>query len=228
MSVSEWIDKPTSRAGSNPISERSVFPQYSTSSVGPPRRVRLSIWFTCSARTTPRRTDWQPRKRPALGGANEKWHIHGGTDLLISGLIERLPAGTVSLGEKLVALGTGSDGGYVCTFETDGSTHDVKADHVVLALPFTTLRLVDLRRSLRDDLAAPHARHKEEPLGTNSKFFVQCRTRVWNTDHATGNAYCGGVVEGAWDATVYQPGRQGVIAALPGGTVPSVGARATA
>ena len=56
----------------------------------------------------------------------------------------------------------------------------------------------------------------EEPLGSNSKFFVQCKTRVWNTDHATGNAYCGGVVEGAWDATVYQPGDAGVIAALPG------------
>ena len=24
--------------------------------------------------------NWQPAQRPALGGANEKWHIHGGTD----------------------------------------------------------------------------------------------------------------------------------------------------
>ena len=98
---------------------------------------------------TPRRTIGSPRARPALGGANEKWHIHGGTDLLISGLIERLPHGTVHLGEKLVALRTSTNRGYVCTFESDGTTHDVNADHVVLALPFTTLRLVDLKVSPR-------------------------------------------------------------------------------
>jgi monoamine oxidase len=152
-----------------------------------------------------------------LGGGNEKWHIHGGTDGLISGLLERLPGGTVNLGQKLVALSTSGGGGYVCTFESDGSTHDVEADHVVLALPFTTLRNVDLT-GVSDTISPLHLRAiKEEPLGSNSKFFVQCKTRVWNEDHATGNAYCGGVVEGAWDATVYQPGRPGILAALPGG-----------
>jgi monoamine oxidase len=98
---------------------------------------------------------------------------------------------------------------------------DVPADHVVLALPFTTLRLVDLT-GVADTIAPLHLTAiNEEPLGTNSKFFVQCTSRVWNADHDTGNAYCGGVVQGAWDPTVYQPGQAGILAALPGGDVGS-------
>jgi monoamine oxidase len=159
----------------------------------------------------------QPKSTPALGGANEKWHIHGGNDQLITGLIERLPAGTLNLEQKLVALRSASNGSYVCTFQSGASTQDVAADHVVLALPFTTLRQVDLT-GVVDTIAPLHMTAiNEEPLGTNSKFFVQFTSRVWNADHTTGNAYCSGVVQGAWDPTVYQPGRAGILAALPGG-----------
>jgi len=161
----------------------------------------------------------QPKGEPVLAGADEKWRIRGGTDQLISGLIERLPAGTVSLGERLIALRTATHGkGYVCTFDDDGKARDVPADHVVLAMPFTTLRLVDLS-GVSDTISPLHMRAIEtEPLGTNSKLFVQCSSRVWNQpDHTTGNAYCGGVVQGAWDETLHQAGKSGVLVALPGG-----------
>ncbi len=217
MSVSEWIDAyipggVASDFGSLCVS--AVLDEYG----GPPdEQSALNLVYLLGQDAT-KPNNWQPRARPALGGANEKWHIHGGTDQLIRGLLERLPTGTVELGQELVALRTSSNGGYVCTFESDGSTYDVTADHVVLALPFTRLRRVDLA-GVSDTISPLHLRAiDEEPLGSNSKFFVQCDTRVWNTDHTSGNAYCGGVVEGAWDATVYQAGRPGVLAALPGGT----------
>jgi monoamine oxidase len=217
MSVSEWIETYI------PGGVKSDFGALCASAVldefgGPPdENSSLNLVYLLGQNdSTP--NGWQWRSHPALGGANEKWHIHGGTDLLISGLIERLPAGTVNLGEKLVALRSSASRGYVCSFESDGSVHDVKADHVVLALPFTTLRLVDLD-GVSTTISPIHMRAiKEEPLGSNSKFFAQCKTRVWNADHATGNAYCGNAVEGAWDPTVYQPGKAGVLAALPGGT----------
>ena len=160
---------------------------------------------------------FQPRRSPALGGADEKWHIHGGTDLLISGLIDRLPAGTVHLDQELVAVRP-SGNGYACTFQSGATTYDVGADHVVLALPFTRLRSVDLSSC---DIAPLHQRAiAEEPLGSNAKFFVQCTNRVWNEpDRVDGNAYCLGLVQGAWDPTIYQSGAAGILAALPGGTV---------
>jgi monoamine oxidase len=164
---------------------------------------------------------FQPHGTPALGGADEKWHIHGGTDLLITGLLDRLPAGSVNYGQKLVALRTSSAGGFVCTFQSGATTQDVSADHVVLTLPFTTLRQVDLSGVAKTIPALQMRAINEEPLGTNSKFFAQFTSRVWNAEHATGNAYCGGVVQGAWEPTIYQGGDAGILAALPGGRVGS-------
>ena len=46
----------------------------------------------------------QPRDSPQLSGTDEKWHVRGGNDLLISRLISRLPAGTIHLGERLEAV----------------------------------------------------------------------------------------------------------------------------
>ncbi len=156
----------------------------------------------------------QPHRAPQLGGGNEKWHIHGGNDQLITGLLARLPAGVLHLGERLVAIRPRADG-YQCSFESAGTTRDVTADHVVLAMPFTLLRSVDLSRV---PISPLHAKAiNEEPLGSNSKFFLQFSSRVWNADGATGNCFDDGVVQGGWDATSYQPGKAGILAALPGG-----------
>jgi monoamine oxidase len=216
MSVSEWIDTYI------PGGVGSDFGALCVSAVldefgGPPEEESsLNLVYLLGQDDT-KANNWQPRTHPALGGANEKWHIHGGTYGLIRGLVDRLPTGTLRLGSELVALRTSGNGRYVCTFANGTSVYDVKADHVVLALPFTKLKMVDLT-GVSGVISPLHLRAiDEEPLGSNSKFFVQCDTRVWNTDHATGNAYCGGVVEGSWDATVYQAGTPGVLAALPGG-----------
>jgi monoamine oxidase len=156
----------------------------------------------------------QPRGAPQLAGADEKWHIHGGNDQLITGLLTRLPAGVLHLGERLVAIRSRA-GGYRCTFECAGTTRDVMADHVVLGIPFTLLRSVDLSRV---PISPRHVKAiNQEPLGSNSKFFLQFSSRVWNTEGVTGNCFDDGVVQGGWDATSYQPGQAGILVALPGG-----------
>lgn len=157
----------------------------------------------------------QPRAQPVLGGADEKWHIHGGNDQLISGLVQGLPAGAVHLDRQLVALRSEGTGSVRCTFQSGAGTSDVVADEVVLALPFTTLRRVDLSGVTISPL---HRRAiQEEPLGTNSKMFLQFASRVWNAEHRSGNVFCSGVVQGGWDPTIYQAGPAGILAALPGG-----------
>jgi monoamine oxidase len=159
----------------------------------------------------------QPHGAPELGGADEKWHIHGGNDQLITGILDRLPAGVVKYGEKLVALRGRGNGRYTVTLHHGHGTREIAADHVVLALPFTTLRDVELSHagiSLLHHRAIHH-----EPLGSNAKMFLQFTHRVWAQANETGNAYCGGVVQGSWDAAGYQSGQAGILAALPGGAV---------
>jgi len=157
----------------------------------------------------------QPESYPELSGTDEKWHIREGNDQLIRGLISRLPAGTVRLGERLEAVRSRGHGRYTCTFSCGTATHDVHADQVVFALPFTRLREVELRGI---ELPPPQLLAiREEPLGTNAKIQLQFSRRVWNADHWTGNMYTDGIVQGGWETTVDQPGEPGILIALPGG-----------
>ncbi len=157
----------------------------------------------------------QPEGRPVLSATDEKWHIREGNDQLIRELLGRLPAGTVRLGERLKAVRSRGHGRYTCTFSSGPATHDVPADHVVLALPFTKLREVELAGI---GLPPPQLRAiREEPLGTNSKIALQFSRRVWNADHWTGNLYTDGIVQGGWETTIGQPGGAGILIALPGG-----------
>jgi monoamine oxidase len=157
----------------------------------------------------------QPRNSPQLSGTDEKWHVRGGNDQFVSRLVARLPAGTVRLGERLEAVRSRGHGRYTCTFSCAAGTRDVTADHVVLALPFTRLREVDL-----SGLGLPPRQRqaiREEPLGSNSKIQMQFSRRVWNAERWTGNMYTDGVVQGGWEATIDQPGAAGILIALPGG-----------
>jgi monoamine oxidase len=216
MSVSEWLD------GEVPGGSGGDFGQLCISAVldeyggAPEEQSALNLIYLLGGDASTKSGN-QPRSAPALGGADEKWHVRGGNDQLISGVLSRLPAGTLHVGERLVALAERGNGRVSATFTTGHHTHDVVADHVVLALPFTTLRQVDTRRV---SISRLHRRAiHEEPLGSNAKLFLQYSRRVWDHKDQTANAYTDGVVQGSWDATGYQPGTAGVLAALPGGTI---------
>ncbi len=159
----------------------------------------------------------QPKAFPQLSGTDEKWHVHGGNYQLVRGLHHRVPRGSVHLGERLVALRRHSNGTFTASFAHGRAVREVRADHVVLALPFTKLREVELtgvglpalqRRAIR-----------EEQLGPNSKIALQFSRRAWNAEHWTGNLYTDGLVQGGWETTIGQPGPDGILIALPGGAV---------
>ncbi len=75
-------------------------------------------------------------------GADERWHVKGGNDQIPNLAARKLPSGTLHLETPLTALRARSDGSYELRF--DGMPSPVVADFVILALPFTTLRQVDL------------------------------------------------------------------------------------
>jgi len=159
----------------------------------------------------------QPKSHPELSGTDEKWHIRGGNDQLISGLRRRLPRGSVHLGHRLAAVHDHGNGTYTVALEVDGSIRSVRADHVVLALPFTKLREVELTGV---ELPARQLRAiQHEPLGPNSKIQLQFSRRVWNAEHWTGNLYTDEIVQGGWETTIDQPPPHGIMIALPGGAV---------
>lgn len=134
-------------------------------------------------------------------GFDEKYHLVGGNDQLVSGMVGQLPAGTVKQGYQLIALARNSDGSYTCTFNHAGSTVSVPADHVVLALPFSTLRNVDLSRAGLSTLKLTAI--NQQGMGQNAKLVSQLTTKTWPALGYNGISNTGPLgYQTAWDGSV--------------------------
>jgi monoamine oxidase len=148
-------------------------------------------------------------------GEDDKYTIDGGNDQLVARMIERLPEGTVTLGAALEALARNADGSYTCTFLSSGVSKEIRADVVVLSIPFTVLRLVDTK-------AAGFSERKRRAiaqldLGSNAKMHLQFATSYWFKDGFSGTAYADEVFQECWDTSIGQPGRAGMLVCFPGG-----------
>ena len=134
-------------------------------------------------------------------------------------LAAKLPSDTIRLGHQLVAVREKSDGSYACHFSNGTSTKEVTADHVVLTLPFTTLRQVDLSGVKLSPLKRTAI--KWLPLGKNAKIQIQVAGRPWVKDGFDGFVLTGSPMDGGWDSTSYQNGGKAspteIFVALPGG-----------
>jgi monoamine oxidase len=117
------------------------------------------------------------RSALTTGEGNERFHIIGGNDQLVTRMLDELPPETVQLGNQLVALRTTAGGSYKLVLDADGVTSETTADIVVLALPFTTLSEVDLSRSSLSQTK----RHVIETfgMGTNAKIHVELDRETW-------------------------------------------------
>ncbi|HET9021767.1 MAG TPA: NAD(P)/FAD-dependent oxidoreductase [Ornithinibacter sp.] len=158
-----------------------------------------------------------------INGADEKYSVHGGNDQLVTRMVAELPAGTVRYGNRLTAVRALADGRVRLAFATGGgATSEVTARRVVLALPFTMLRDVDLTQAgLR-----PVTRQAidELGLGANAKLHLGVRRRPWVEQGYGGAVYTD--LEGfqcGWDDTADQPLPSGVLNLFPGGSQVSDG-----
>jgi monoamine oxidase len=132
-------------------------------------------------------------------GANERYRVAGGNDLVPQRLAEELPAGTLRLERPLEAAWTLQDGRIGLRFA--GEPTDVVADIVVFALPFTVLRHLDTanlvltrrRRRAIDELA----------MGTNAKLQFQLDRSLADLDW-TGSFGSDDPEFGTWDSTYGQ------------------------
>ena len=155
-----------------------------------------------------------------FGASEERFHIQGGN--------ERLPrAMAASLGEKhlrfghtltrIARLGTHS---YDLEFETERGAQQIKADIVVLAVPFSVLRDIDYANAGFDE--RKHTAIQELGRSRNGKLQFQFNHRVWNRKGAwpgisTGNSFSDSGYQASWDVTRAQPGKKGIMVLFSGG-----------
>lgn len=151
-----------------------------------------------------------------FGESDERFHAKNGNDLFPQRLAERLDPGQIQLEHRLTAVEGLSDGRYLLTFSTPGGTQEVKAEHVVFALPFTLLRKVDLQVEL------PEVKRKaitELGYGTNAKLMVGFSSRPWRGEpyRSDGSTYSDVGYMQTWETSRLQPGSSGIITQYTGG-----------
>jgi monoamine oxidase len=152
-----------------------------------------------------------------FGDSDERFHVAEGNDSIPAALADQLDPAQIELGAALVAIKAQGER-YVLTFERDASTFDVTADHVVLALPFTRLRNVQLDVPLRDEKKNAIA---TLGYGTNTKIMCGFSDRVWRTgpQASQGSSYSDLGYQASWETSRLQPGSSGILTWYSGGDV---------
>jgi monoamine oxidase len=151
-----------------------------------------------------------------LGGSDERWHVEGGSDQVAERLAERLGPGAIQMGSSLVAVRRRGSG-VRCSFDRSGAVTDVDADRLVLALPFTALRTVDLDTSELSDRKRRVI--AEQPMGSNAKLHLEFDERAWRSDGADGDSVSDTGLMVTWEGVITEPGPTGVLVAYSGGAL---------
>lgn len=147
-----------------------------------------------------------------FGASDERSHVRGGNDLIPQTLASRM-ADVVETGQVLEAVRGDADG-YVLSFRKGIASRELRARQVILAMPFTLLRQVQLdvdlparKRQAIDGLA----------YGTNAKLMIGYDRRVWRDQHANGASMSDLAYQTTWETTRKQSGSGGVLTNFTGG-----------
>lgn len=147
--------------------------------------------------------------------SDERFHLVGGNDAIANHIRARLP-GPVNLGAELVRLSKNLSGKYELYFR--GATIPELADAVVLAIPFTTLRRVQLDASL--GLPAEKANAIATlGYGANVKTMVGFNGRPWLEQGGSGLLYSDlPNLQTTWETNFSRAGSTAILTDYAGGS----------
>ena len=148
-----------------------------------------------------------------FGASDERYKIKGGTQLLTNALYKKLE-NKVNLGHQLVKIKQNLFGYLLYFTNSNGFTTTVYADIIVSAIPFTTLRNVEI------DVALPYWKKnaiKNLGYGTNAKLLLGFNKKIWEKYHYSEYVVTDKVLQSGWDNSIGQPGKSGGFTAFQGG-----------
>lgn len=157
-----------------------------------------------------------------FGTSDERYHIRGGNQQLPKAIAAALPPDAITFGWRLTALAVNPDNTQTLTFDVNGVTHTVTADHTVLAVPLGVMKRIDFAHARFD--ARKRGAYAAMPMGVNGKLQLQFDSRLWNGTGAwpgrsTGESYADTGYQNTWEVSRAQPGSQGILVDFIGGDV---------
>ncbi|MDX2214131.1 MAG: FAD-dependent oxidoreductase [Oculatellaceae cyanobacterium bins.114] len=154
-------------------------------------------------------------KWDTYGVSDERWHVVGGNDQIPHTLAQKLN-GSIETGLALESIRTAPDGRYRVSLRQGNSSVERTYERILLTLPFSVLRFVDLAVDL-----PPVKRQAIAELGygTSSKLVTPYRERIWRTRYSsTISVYTDLDFQNTWESARYTEGVGGWLTDLRGGT----------
>ena len=152
--------------------------------------------------------DSGPDKLDAYGGSDQRFHIRGGNDALVSALARALPR-PPNLDSPLLAVARRKDGRCDITIGQGSGSLTRRYHRVVLALPFANLREVDLSRAGFRALKIRAIR--ELPMAAATKLQLQFSRRPWREAGNNGYVMLDAHFLSTWEVTRAQDGAGGIL-----------------
>ena len=157
-----------------------------------------------------------------FGLSDERYKVSGGNERIINSLFEALQENIV-LGAELTSISKNNVNVYTLNFKGISS---VEADIVVMTLPFSVLRNVDLSK-----LSLPLWKRNAIAnlgYGTNAKLIMGFRERTWRNYGHSGYIFTNGsssfpsaYIQTGWDSSQLQPTENGSYTVYQGGRLGS-------
>ncbi|RZM81759.1 flavin monoamine oxidase family protein [Leptolyngbya iicbica] len=149
-----------------------------------------------------------------FGNSDERYYLQGGNAQLPQALFAAV-GDRVQLATQLETLAARRDGQYVATLRQGQTVRDRSYRRVVLTLPFSVLRHLDLQVDL-----PPSQRQAIQQLGysTPTKVISAYRTKVWRQQGLNGLAYTDLAMQHCWEACdSLRSSEIALLVAYPGG-----------
>lgn len=119
--------------------------------------------------------------------SDERYHVVEGNDKITQGLAQQL-SGQIKLGMKLLKVRKTGTNQIELTFQKGSTTTSELYDAVVLAIPFTVLRQVELDASLELPPTKIQA-IRQLGYGNNAKMMLGFKSRPWVSAGSNGSSY---------------------------------------
>ena len=153
------------------------------------------------------------RQVALLQNTDQFFKIQGGMDQLPKAMAKALK-GTVRYNSPVVRIDQSRDS-VLIDYLANGRPASITAARVILAVPFSTLRRIDLRPPL-----SPAKKNAIDslPYFPATRFLLEAKTRFWDDAGLTGTARTDQPAE-VWDCTYDLPATAGILGATVGGAM---------
>ena len=138
--------------------------------------------------------------------SDERYKILGGNQQIPDKIAAQLNSGQVRLEHRLIKVEKKASGGYLLFFDENGRTVQTQADMIVMTLPFSILRNIEM--------SVPMSAEKKYAIqnlgyGMNAKMMLGMSSRPWRAAGELGFFYSDLNLQQGWDNSQGQNGNNG-------------------